>query len=128
MPIDLSDEAFRIAEYALKLARDVNASVIILHVVRRPQLLGASASRKYYEEARRYTNAWFEKIEKIGKGVNIRSKITIDSKSIVGSIVESAAKAKVDMIVMGADKNSRSIAHGVVTHAKCPVLVVKDKL
>jgi nucleotide-binding universal stress UspA family protein len=61
-----------------------------------------------------------------------KAEIVGTSSSAVAAIVDYSEKNNIDMVVIGTKGHSRirklllgSIASGVVSHAHCPVLVVK---
>ncbi len=67
-----------------------------------------------------------------GRGVKARWEVLPSAESIVGQIVDYADREKADLIAMGSRGLGGfkrmvigSVSSGVVTHAKCPVLVVR---
>ena len=77
---------------------------------------------------------WTEKIKETAKenNVQIETKIVQIPMSVEEAIVVYAEKENIDLIVVGtrgrtgfAKKLLGSVALGVVTHASCPVTVVK---
>jgi nucleotide-binding universal stress UspA family protein len=64
--------------------------------------------------------------------VKLRREIIVNSRSLVGAIVDYAEHKGIDLIVIGSRGLSGfkklllgSVASGIVTYAHCPVLVVK---
>ena len=86
------------------------------------------------EDAKKEAQKWFDKVQiNANKNdVRLRREIIVNSRSIVGAIVDYAEQQKVDLIVIGSRGLSGfkklllgSVASGVVTYSHCPVLVVK---
>lgn len=64
--------------------------------------------------------------------IQLKTQVIISPISVTGNIVEYAEREKIDLIVIGTRGRSAfkrlllgSTASGVVTHAHCPVMVVK---
>jgi nucleotide-binding universal stress UspA family protein len=135
LPIDGSEASFKTARYAITLASRINASIVILHVISIPQFPRYFRSiDEYYKKARREAGNWFDMIKNFpqSKSLEIKTRVIAGAISVVESIVEYADSENVDLIIIGTRGRSRftklllgSVASGVVTHAKCPVLVVK---
>lgn len=135
LPIDGSEASFKTAKYATALANEVNASITILHVVTIPQFPRYFTSvKRYYDAATKEAEQWFDMIRNLreSRNLQIKTKVIIGAISVVESIVDYADKENMDIIIIGTRGRSSfaklllgSVASGVVTHAKCPVLVVK---
>ena len=135
LPIDGSEASFKTAKYAIALANQINASIIMLHVITVPDFPRYLKSIDvYYEEVKKEVENWFDMIADLwqSKNLKIKTKIVTGVFSVVESIVEVADKENVNIIVIGSRGRSQfkklllgSVTNGVVTHAKCPVLVVK---
>ncbi|GBC73028.1 Universal stress protein [archaeon HR04] len=133
--IDGSEQSFKAARYAVEMARRLDASIILLHVVSIPQFPHHLGSLdEYYRKVEREVDGWFTMISNLdeSKGVNISRKIIHSHTSVVESIVEYADEESVDLIVVGTRGRSRfvrailgSVAQGVIAYARCPVLVVR---
>lgn len=79
-------------------------------------------------------NNWLDDIMTLANEYNIQFKTIVKetTASVVKEIVNSADAEKVDLIVLGSTGKSRldrmlvgSIAQGVMTNAKCSVLIVR---
>jgi nucleotide-binding universal stress UspA family protein len=135
LPIDGSEASFKTAKYATVLASQLNTSVVLLHVVSIPQFPRYFKSvNEYYEKAKREAESWFDVIKNLreSKNLEIKTKIITGAISVVESIVGYSERENVDLIIIGTRGRSKftklllgSVANGVVTHARCPVLVVK---
>jgi nucleotide-binding universal stress UspA family protein len=95
--------------------------------------------RELLENTKKEAEVWFDKIrQKINDNNNDRSNILLQTEvvvtatSIVSAIVEYARNKNVDLIITGTRGRSEfkkvllgSVASVVITHASCPVMVVK---
>ena len=135
--VDGSKESMNAATHALGLARKDNAEVICLTALQLQAFYGWSAieppeaSKKKDKLGR---EEWINNIIKTAKENNLKIKdeIVESPMSAEGTIVNFAEKENVDLIVVGTRGRSGfskkllgSVALGVVTHASCPVIVVK---
>ena len=80
---------------------------------------------------------WFSKIKEkqtgdVDKKINIHTEVLVGTKSIAKEILTYAENNNVDLIVIGTKGRSAfkkallgSVASSVLTHAACPVMVVK---
>lgn len=135
VPVDGSETSFNTARYALGLAKQWDATIILLHVSEVPPFPAHLASLDaYYVEVRKIAEEWFNDIKEYPEsaGVKIIDKVVTGVASLVGSIVEFAEREHVDLIVIGPKGKSKfsklllgSVTSGVTTYAHCPVLVVK---
>ena len=94
--------------------------------------------RDLLENTKKEAELWFDKIrQKInnnnnGSNISLQTEVVITATSIVSAIVEYARNKNVDRIITGTRGRSEfkkvllgSVASGVITHASCPVMVVK---
>lgn len=138
VPLDGSDTSFKAARRAIEFAKMANAEVIFMHAVVNPvyvEYQGADQYiRAYIEGARTLAESWFAQvgIAATKQDVKYRTDIILDVASPADSIVNYAEKANADLIVIGTKGRTGlkrvllgSVAGGVVTHATCPVLVVR---
>jgi nucleotide-binding universal stress UspA family protein len=134
--IDGSKESMDAANYAIGLAKKDNTELICLTAIQLSSFYGWSAieSSEWQEKGRREREQWINKIVQTAKENNVQTKdeVVESPMSAEGAIVSYADKERVDLIVVGTRGRSGfskkllgSIALGVVTHASCPVLVVK---
>lgn len=116
--------------YALSLAQETGARIILLHVIRRqaetaPQaeLSVAGAMHRLHELLPPGTEAW------------CRPETAVEYGEPASRILHVAAQCSADLLVLGArcamehlaaaTHQGRTTAHQVVVHAKCPVLTVR---
>ncbi len=88
----------------------------------------------YIEEAKKRAEEWFSQVKSMAakEGVKVRSDTIFNLPSVAESIISYAAEQKADLIVIGTKGRAGlkrlvlgSVASGVVSHASCPVLVVR---
>jgi nucleotide-binding universal stress UspA family protein len=137
--IDGSQTSMDAADYATEMARKDGAQLIALTVNRLPfSSYGITTpqdeSEHLKEKEVHESKQWFDKISQNAQQNNIQLKTDLvnSQMSIEGAIIEYAESNGVDLIVIGTKGSSAlkkvllgSVASGVVTHATCPVMVVK---
>jgi nucleotide-binding universal stress UspA family protein len=145
-PIDGSPASLKAADYAISLSSKFKADLLVIHVVHDPMFVNMSSFGIYEIETpgdrkeiihniREKTRQWLDNIQLMASEKNIaltKTKIIGTSSSVVAAIEDYSEKNNIDMVVIGTKGHSRirklllgSVASGVVTHAHCPVLVVK---
>lgn len=145
--VDGSVHSEKALDYAIKLTKTFRAEMQIVHVIKHLEITrtivtqtfsskAALTANELYVGLEREASKWIEQYERKAKSAgvaNVTTKILAGvGKSEVQMITEHADAVKADMIVMGSrglGKFKRlvlgSIANGVVSHASCPVFVVK---
>jgi nucleotide-binding universal stress UspA family protein len=136
VPLDGSDWSFRAAKYAIKVAKMANAEIIFMHAVVNPTYGDARSAgimiTAYIKEARELAELWYVKAGNMAsnEGVKFVAETILDVASAADPIVNYAESKKADLIVIGTKGRTGlkrlllgSVASGVVTHARCPVLV-----
>jgi len=142
VPTDGSQTANKAVVYAVDLAKQLNASVIIMSVIDERILVtqtvavgqslpGVAESMDDYlrEAAQRYAG----EIETLCRKAGVPSKTVITSGLPVEEIVKEAEKSKADIIVMSSHGHSAlaaaalgSVTYGVIhNETKIPILLVK---
>jgi nucleotide-binding universal stress UspA family protein len=138
VPLDGSDSSFHAARYAIKIAKMAGAEVIFMHAVVNPPYVEYKSAgimiATYLEEAKKHAEMWYMNAGDTAskEGVKFSAETILDVASAADSIVNYAGRKKADLIVMGTHGRTGvkrfllgSVASGVVTHAKCSVLVVR---
>jgi nucleotide-binding universal stress UspA family protein len=139
LPMDGSEHSFKAAKYAIKLAKILDAKIIAVHAVAMPLRVSTAVRGKtiishYSEEVKRDTERWMSTLGSIAdrEKVELVTDIIMNVASVSYAIANYASKHNADLIIMGTRGRSGvkkfllgSIAHGVVTLAACPVLVVR---
>jgi nucleotide-binding universal stress UspA family protein len=141
VPVDGSEWSFRAAKYAIKIAKMSNAQIVCVHaIVSLPATAYANVNAgvlvpRYMEEAKKEAQKWFDEIDAIAKKagvVRLSTEIMLDVSSVTEVLITYAERNNVDLIVIGTKGRTGlkkfvlgSVASGVVSHAECPVLVVR---
>jgi nucleotide-binding universal stress UspA family protein len=138
VPLDGSDWSFRAAKYAIKIAKMANAEIIFMHAVVNPPYGDPKSAgvmiTAYIKEAEELAELWYAKAGNMASnaGVKFMAETILDVASAADSIVNYAESKKADLIVIGTKGRTGlkrlllgSVASGVVTHARCPVLVTR---
>lgn len=142
---DGSKPSSKASEYAIYLSKLENASLIFLHVldnIKQGGVIGLRARYgdtnlvEGYKRARtQEAEKWILPIEKIAADQGIIAKIEIvddERNSKIETIVQFIEKNNIDLVVTGSRGLSQfkrmlvgSVASGIITHSKCPVLVIR---
>jgi len=134
VPLDGSKTAKKAAAYAVDLAKQLKASIIILSVIDQRTLI---AQTVFASEAPRFTTepigdylkeaaeAYTGEIKKLCDKNGVTSKISIKTGHPVEEIVKEAKRSKADLIVMGSHGRSAlsatvlgSVSYGVIHNDK----------
>jgi nucleotide-binding universal stress UspA family protein len=137
VPIDGSNCSVRAAKYAIEVATLQKAQIFCIHVIASlPYGYGVAgcAIDEYFEDAEKQAQSWFNSIiEMAKKNINdVKADIFTDAKSITGAIIDYASSKSIDLVIIGNKRRTGlkrlllgSLAHGIVQHAHCPVLLVR---
>ncbi|MFI5296302.1 MAG: universal stress protein [Thermodesulfovibrionales bacterium] len=142
VPTDGSRTAQKAAMYAVDLAKQLKASVIVLSVIDKRSFMGQTVSagktsRHVIEPIEDYLREAAEvyagEIKKLCDKKGVQSRTVITAGHPVEGIVKEAAKAKVNLIIMGSHGKSAlavavlgSVTYGVMhKETKIPVLIVR---
>jgi nucleotide-binding universal stress UspA family protein len=141
VPLDGSEWSFRAAKYALKIAKMANTEIVFVHaVVSLPSTAYANVHAgilipRYMEEAKKEAQKWYDEVSAIAKKagvVRLSAETILDAFSVADAIITYAERSNVDLIVIGTKGRTGlkkfvlgSVASGVISHAKSPVLVVR---
>lgn len=142
VPTDGSKTAQKAARYAVNLAKQLKASIIVLSVIDLSSPIGWASSDAFstpgmlesiemslQEAAKKHSKSVAKLCDKDG----IQSKTILTTGHPVDDIVNEAKRSKADLIVMGSHGRSAlaasvlgSVAYGVMHRdTKIPVLVVR---
>jgi len=139
------------AEYALAMAKKVNAELIAVHVLSaklgydhtpRPLLFGLPATpsslNDIIQTSKQEAERWLERVKQQQQDdenikVKLKTEVILASTPMVAAeLVDYARNENIDLIVVGTRGRSGikkillgSTASGIVTHANCPVMIVK---
>jgi nucleotide-binding universal stress UspA family protein len=148
--LDQSEQPEIIMNYGMAIAESSNSDLTLLHVIpseiRYEEDTGSSVrdvgnsilpsppSVKLAEAAYLQAYSWLESIAQSSQKRNISTEIKVlaATHSVPAEILNYAEKNNIDIVIVGT-KDSKgpeqillgSVASHVITHAQCPVLVVK---
>jgi len=142
IPTDGSQTAQKAVQYAIELARQLNASVIILSVVDNRSLIAQTVPAEdtplhviepIEDYLRQAAEGYAEEINQMCHSSGIKSETVIRTGHPVENILKEAEKSKANLIVMGSHGRSAlavallgSVAYGVIhNEADVPVLIVR---
>jgi nucleotide-binding universal stress UspA family protein len=142
VPVDGSKVSQKAAKYAVELAKQTGASLMVLSVIDKRFVVGqsvsASASPTHLKEdvedyLKQSAQSATDEIAKVCERNRIHYKAAIRTGHPVEEIVKEAAKSKSDLIVMGSHGKSAltaavlgSVTYGVMhKDTKIPVLIVR---
>ncbi len=127
-PTDFASWSARALPYALSLAEEYHARLILMHVVERP----ADASAKGVAFAREFFEKELENLLPPGADLWCERETAVGFGDPVQAVLEVAASAQADLIVLGVRgaagltaRLPRSKAYQIVSRASCPVLTVR---
>jgi nucleotide-binding universal stress UspA family protein len=142
VPSDGSKTAQRAAGYAIDLAKQLKASIIILSVIDKrsfaAQTVPASETARHTIEPiedylREAAEGYVGEIKKLCDKSGVASKVSIKMGHPVEEIVKEAKRSKANLIVMGSHGRSAlsatvlgSVSYGVIHNdASIPILIVR---
>jgi nucleotide-binding universal stress UspA family protein len=141
---DFGSASLAALPYAISLAKEDNAKLIMLHVMR--PLPSLDAGLPWYsradmgdkqEAARQRTRDRLAQLISKGEGLASPPDFLVPLETLPWGILNIAEESKADVIVMGVKRAVLAsasahmpwaIAHGIVRHARCPVLTVRSGL
>ena len=148
--LDGSESSQKAAQAALELAEKLKADLLVLHAISPPTTyyhstiasppgisLPAPSQHEidaYYAYAKKLATSIVGEVELKGKklGIHVKTEIPEAVSSVVETILNHAAKENVDLMVVGTRGLGGfkklllgSVSNGIVSHAHCPVLVVR---
>lgn len=142
--VDGSESSRKAADIAVEVAEKHSAELYAINVIisqvgysyssGRLGLSTSSAINELLDRSSQEAGEWFDQIKARAREANVilKKEMLVSPTSVVPAIVNYAEKNKIDLIVTGTKGKSGltklvlgSIASGVVTHASCPVMVVK---
>jgi nucleotide-binding universal stress UspA family protein len=137
---DGSNDSVKAVDLAAALAHEFGAELIVVHAFSPPSMIFAGAAGVPMPNYPELEDALKEgALKTLSKGVQQANRAgvkargeTLEGSSIVQALVEFSANEKADLLVVGTRGMSGfkrlllgSVSSGLVTHAHCPVLVVR---
>lgn len=141
--VDGSENGYRAAQTAIKLAKDYHAELIVLRVVTAPSAITPTMQRgqasaiitQFYDYAQEDASAYVEGLVSEAKSSGVssaRGEVIRTPSSPASAISERAKREAADIIVIGSrglDRPKRlllgSVSTGVVASSEIQVLVVR---
>lgn len=136
VPVDFSAGSLQAMNFSVSLARHFGASIVLLHVLDPIYLRGHFDSQRlqpFRTEALAEAKKKLAALAKRRVQPNVPVTHSVRPGVAYCAIVEAAASAEADLIVMGGGRSgmkrflSGSVSEKVIRHAPCPVLVMRDK-
>jgi len=135
VPLDFSDCSFDALEYAVVVAQQAKASLMLLHVVE-PVSYGLDFSFTNIGTREQVRSTWMKRLEELTsalKAAHVPAESQLRGGLPSDSILDSAQALPCDLIVMGTHGRrgishvlSGSVAEAVLRKAQCPVLTVRS--
>jgi universal stress protein A len=138
VPIDFSDASVRAAQYAAALARRLDASVHLVHVLEPSEMVGGTFEF-YGGPPAEYLDRlyWKRRSQLVAVGASLGDGVHVTSEVRHGTPADSIKNAAIDygadLVIMSTHGRSGlshllmgSVAEQVIRTARCPVLVVRD--
>src|SRR5215469_10712934 len=152
--IDGSQPSMDAVDYAIAIAQRNEAELTALYVVSSPTTFDYTSdtpedqipeiAKDIVHYAKKESQPWFneitEKVRAKAEGskeitssvIQLKTQVIVSPISVTGSIVHYAERENIDLIIVGTRGRSGfkrlllgSTASGIVTHAHCPVMVVR---
>lgn len=135
VPVDFSDCSLDALEYAVVVAQQAKASLMLLHVLE-PVSYGLDFTLSHIRTREQERESWTKRLEELASS-HQHSNVPVESRLRGGlpadSILDSAQTLSCDLIVMGTHGRrgishtiSGSVAEAVLRKALCPVLTVRS--
>jgi nucleotide-binding universal stress UspA family protein len=136
VPIDFSDCSIDALEYAVVVAQQAKASVMLLHVLE-PVSYGLDFDLGHIRSREDVRESWMKRLEELASSRQ-HPEVAVDVRLRGGlpadSILDAAQTLPCDLIVMGthgrrgiAHALSGSVAEAVLRKARCPVVAVRSQ-
>jgi nucleotide-binding universal stress UspA family protein len=133
---DFTADSVAAAPYALSLAQEDQARLVLLHVMRKPAPRNGGEERQFELSVAETIQQLYDTLPKDAE-VNGPPEVAVEYGEPAERIVEAARQRHADLIVLGvrgaeghlgaATHLERATAHRVVAHAGCPVLTVRQR-
>ncbi len=136
--IDGSDLSMKAAEYAVSLAKEQNSKVSAVAIVKFHQsdaFRGSTTTlQKFIKKQAEIAQTWVDSVRDKADKNNVRfeSKVIKTRSNVPEEIINYARDKKSDLIIIGTRGRTGfkkallgSVASAVVTHAGCPVMVIR---
>ena len=139
VPTDFSECSTKALDYAVAIAEQSGAELILLHVVE-PVYYPAygqdipTALAEFPQDLMKVSQEGLEKLSREKIAGRVPARLVVETGSSYNTIVESAKSLGVDLIIIATHGYTGlkhvllgSTAERVVRHAPCPVLAVRER-
>ncbi len=136
IPTDFSKNSEAAVRFAVKLACDIKAKIIVLHAYRLLQTL-KTANQSPFSVKEQWDKATEKKFEKLKKEILIECELNYKFESDVGFAADAILSAintnEVDLVIMGTSGEGSwggvfgSTTLKIISKVSCPVMVVPPK-
>lgn len=135
--VDGSQNSMNAVKHALTLAKNSNASIVVVNVVDLSsifRILPAKTKKQLTHLGKEESYRMLDMVKNMAKQnkMEVETKTIESSTSAGNTIIDYSKRRDIDLIVIGAGEKSRaskallgSVASKIVTYASCPVLIVR---
>jgi nucleotide-binding universal stress UspA family protein len=133
---DFSAASAAAAPYALSLAQENGARLVLLHVMRKPDARNETAETRFQISVAEAIQQLYETVPDHAK-LSAAPEVNLEYGDPAERILTVAREKRADLIVLGlrdaaghigaATHLERATAHKIVAHANCPVLTVREE-
>jgi nucleotide-binding universal stress UspA family protein len=133
---DFTPASVAAAPYAVSLAQENQARLLLIHVMRQPEQKNDKEQRRFELSVAEIIHQLYETVP-TGVELQVPPEVGVEYGEPAVQILDAAKRRGADLIVLGvreaaghigaATHLERATAHRVVAHALCPVLTVRDK-
>jgi len=139
VPVDFSDMTTDVLIYAIRMAKENEASIVVLHVASpNPIYSGAETEppllQTYMVEELTREQGELDAMVAHIKSQGIEASSTLLQGPIIDTIMDEANEIKADMIIMGKESHGLlyrtllgTTSEGVIRRTHIPVLIIPDK-
>lgn len=136
VPTDFSECSRKALRYAVPLARQFGAKIVLMHVAAFHYAGSEIDDMELPRVEKQVVAKYRERLENMGKedAVGVRVSALASVGKVVPDIILTARSTKADLVIISTHGGSRactsdlgSTTERVVRHAPCPVLVVRER-
>jgi nucleotide-binding universal stress UspA family protein len=132
VPVDGSPYAEKALNHACELSKSSNASIIIIYVIDKSNIITYLDRKEYLVLLRKFGERTLEKSRKIALKHEVKSKQVLKVGKPTNEIINYSKNENIDLIVVGSRGLGKiaklllgSVSNRLANHAKCSVLIVK---
>jgi len=135
VPVDFSDCSHAALEYAIVIARQAEASIMLMHVLE-PVSYGLDFTLAHSKSREQVRDSWIARLEELASScrtAHVRVEFQLRGALPADSILDAAQTLPSDLIVMGTHGRrglshalSGSVAEAVLRKGRCPVVTVRS--